>query len=391
MKVVVLGAGLMGKEVVRDLVQSEQVEQVFLADLHIEQAERFAKQLASHKLTCLQIDATNDEQLRDAISRGNVVVNALFYLFNEQVARLAIELGVHAVDLGGHIGGITDTVLTMNERAQQQDVTVIPDLGVAPGMINILSGYGASKLDHVHRIFLYVGGVPVEPEPPLQYNIVFSLEGVFDHYTDPSSVIRNGKLMTVPSLSEVESVTFDRFGQMEAFHTSGGTSTLIQTFAGIDTLEYKTIRYPGHAEKFQLLVDLGLLRREATVNINGHTIYVRDVLREHLTPQLHLGDKSDAVLVRVIVEGSRNESVATHTYNLIIEKDTTSNETAMALATANTVSVVAQMIGNGTITKRGVWPPEQIVPGELYIKEMKKRGVVIQESASTERSDQNEL
>ncbi|WP_339252137.1 saccharopine dehydrogenase C-terminal domain-containing protein [Sporosarcina sp. FSL W8-0480] len=383
MKVVVLGAGLMGKEAVRDLVKSDDVTKVYLADLNLRPAEDFAEQLMSDKLDLLQLDATNDLQLQEVMALGDVVINALFYTFNEKVARIAVEIGVHSIDLGGHIGGATDAVLELADKAAAKGVTIIPDLGVAPGMINILAGYGAGKLDKVDTIKLYVGGIPVKPEPPLNYNVVFSLEGVFDHYTDPSHVIRNGKLVEVPSLSEVEPIYFDGFGELEAFHTSGGTSTLTKTFPNVQTLEYKTIRYKGHAEKFKLLVDLGLLSRDSEVTVGDRKVKVRDVMREQLSPQLRLGDKSDAVLLRVIVSGEAHGIPATYEYNLVTEKDRSINETAMARATANTISVVAQMIVNGTITKRGVHPPENIVPGERYIEEMKKRGVDIEETVKT--------
>ena len=383
MKVVVLGAGLMGKEAVRDLVKSDEVTAVYLADQDVRKAEHFADELLSDKLSILVLDARNELQLSEVISLGDVVINALFYTFNEQVAKLAIAAGVHSVDLGGHIGGATDAVLQMKEQAEARGVTLIPDLGVAPGMINILSGHGAEKLDKVESIRLFVGGVPVNPEPPLNYNIVFSLEGVFDHYTDSSRVIRDGKVLELPSLSEIETVHFDEFGDMEAFHTSGGTSTLIESFPDVQTLEYKTLRYPGHAEKFQLLVDLGLLSRESTIHVDGKPLRVRDVMREHLTPQMLLGDKKDAVLLRVLVSGEASGMTATYEYNMTVTKDIDMNETAMALATANTISVVAQMIGGGTITKRGVYPPESIVPGDLYIEEMAKRGVHITETIHT--------
>lgn len=376
----------MGKEAVRDLVKSDDVTKVYLADLHLRAAEDFAEQLMSDKLDLLQLDATNDLQLQEVMALGDVVINALFYTFNEKVAKTAVDIGVHSIDLGGHIGGATDAVLGLAEKAEAKGVTIIPDLGVAPGMINILSGYGASKLDKVESIKLYVGGIPVKPEPPLNYNVVFSLEGVFDHYTEPSHVIRNGQLMEVPSLSEVETIHFDEFGELEAFHTSGGTSTLTKTFPNVQTLEYKTIRYKGHAEKFQLLVDLGLLSRDNKVTVGDKQVKVRDVMREQLSPQLRLGDKSDAVLLRVIVSGEAHGMPATYEYNLVTKKDLSVNETAMARATANTISIVAQMIGNGTITKRGVHPPEKIVPGEQYIEEMKKRGVVIEETVKTQEA-----
>lgn len=380
MKIAVLGAGLMGKEVARDLVRNHNVERVYLADLNVAQAQQFADTLQTDKIEVLQLDATNDHQLKSVMSKANVVVNALFYQFNEKVARTAIEVGVHSVDLGGHIGGVTDEILKLNNAAKAKGITLIPDLGVAPGMINILAGFGASQLDHVKSIKIYVGGIPVVKEPPLEYNVVFSLEGVFDHYTDVSHVVRNGKLSEIPSLSEIEPFYFKGFSGLEAFHTSGGLSTLPQSFPNVQTLEYKTVRYAGHAEKFKLLVDLGLTSKETEVTINGSTIKARDVLREVLQSKIELGDKQDVVLLRVVVSGESNEEAVTYEYEMVTYRDQENNETAMALATANTISVVAQLIGDGTISERGVFPPEKIVPGVEYMREMQHRGVVIKET-----------
>jgi lysine 6-dehydrogenase len=378
-KIGVLGAGLMGKEAARDLVLSESVSAVGLADIDRNRAQYVCDQLQSTKLTAYQVNATDAIDLATYMKQFDVIINALFYSFNEIVAKTAIEVGVHAIDLGGHIGHMTDKVLAMKEAAKNANVTLIPDLGVAPGMINILSGYGVSKLDHAEEIKLYVGGIPVKPEPPLEYNHVFSMEGVFDHYTDPSLIIRNGMKLEVPSLSEVETVYFDRFGPLEAFHTSGGTSTLSISYPHLKTLEYKTIRYPGHAEKFKLLVDLNLTKLDYQVEINGQKVCPRDVFLKVLDPIVELEDKKDVVLLRVIVAGEKSGTTTNHIYEMITYKDEQTNVTAMARATANTISVVAQMIAGGTITKRGVYPPEQIVPGEEYIQEMKRRGVYIAE------------
>ncbi|PJK16767.1 saccharopine dehydrogenase [Chryseomicrobium excrementi] len=381
----VLGAGLMGKEAATDLVKSPQVEKVIIGDLDVGQTEMFAQKLQNPKLEVRHLDANDDESIRSLMKECDVVVNALFYTFNQRVAELAIELGVNAVDLGGHIGGATDYILNLDEKAKAAGVTLIPDLGVAPGMINILAGHGAKKLDKVSSIKLYVGGIPVEPEGIFKYNLVFSLDGVFDHYTDKSHVIRNGEMQEVDSLSEIEPIHFDGFDELEAFHTAGGTSTLGHTFAGIDTLEYKTIRYKGHAEKFKLLVDLGLTNKETMVNAGGNVVSAREVLREVLTPQLRLGDKKDAVLLRVIVEGFEGETEKSYMYELVTTKDELSGTTAMARATANTISVVAQMVGNGTITSHGVYPPELVVPGDLYMREMANRGVEIKEYVKSEQ------
>lgn len=380
MKVVVLGAGLMGKEVARDLVASQAVEKIVLADVALETAKEFVATMDTDKIEVVQLNAECDDALRQVIARGNVVVNALFYTFNERVAKAAIDTGVHAVDLGGHIGGITEKILDLHEEAAKKNVTLVPDLGVAPGMANILAGYGASNLDTVESIKLYVGGIPTEPEPPLHYTRVFSLEGVFDHYTEPSQAIQKGKLTEVPSLTGIEPIYFDEFGVLEAFYTSGGISTLYKTFPNVKTLEYKTIRYKGHAEKFKFLADLGFLSKDNIVQVDGQDINVRSVMREAIKKKLDLGNKDDAVLLRAIIAGQKNEEQYTYEYEMLVHKDMESNVSAMARATASTISVVAQMIGTGLIQQRGVFPPEQIVPGKEYIQEMAKRGVNIKET-----------
>ena len=381
MKVVVLGAGLMGREIARDLSASDKVEKVYLADLDIEMVNDFINEANLQKIEAVYCNAEDEQQLRDIISKGDVCVNALFYEFNERVANAAIDVGVHSVDLGGHIGEVTENVLKLDEQAKEKNVTIIPDLGLAPGMINILVGYGASKLDRVESIQLYVGGIPVKPEPPLNYTRVFSLEGVIDHYTEPAKIIRDGQLVKVESLSGVEPIYFDHFGTLEAFYTSGGTSTLYKTFPNVKTLEYKTVRYKGHAEKFQLLRELGFFDRDNIVNVDGVEVKVRSVVREALKKKLYLGKKQDAVVLRAIIVGEKSGEQVTYEYETILKRDENSEVTAMAQATAGTIASVAIMIGEGTISQRGVFPPEMIVPGKEFIEKMNKRGVIIKETS----------
>ena len=377
MKIGVLGAGLMGKEATRDLVASEQVTEVGIADVSYPLAEKVCEQLASNKLTAYEVNAKDEAALASYMEKFDVVINALFYSFNQIVAETAIKVGTSSVDLGGHIGHITDKVLELHEEAEKEGVTIIPDLGVAPGMINILSGDGAGELDKVEAIKLYVGGIPLKPEAPLGYNHVFSMEGLFDHYTDPALIIRDGKKREIDALSEVERLYFEKFGPLEAFHTSCGTSTLPISFPNVDTLEYKTIRYPGHAEKFQLLVDLNLTRTDYEVEVDGRQVNPREVFLKVLDPIVELGDKEDVVLLRVVVSGEKSGEQKEIAYEMVNHKDTDINVTAMARATAYTISTVAQMIGAGEITKRGVYPPEKIVPGGPYMDAMRTRNVQI--------------
>lgn len=384
MKIGILDGGLMGKEAARELVISEDVSEVGLADIDLSRVKRVCEQLNSAKLTAYEVDAKNEKMLEHYIKKFDVIINALFYSFNESVAKVAIRVGTHSVDLGGHIGQVTERVLKLNEAAKKADVTVIPDLGVAPGAINILTGYAAEKLERVNEIKLYVGGIPVRPKAPIEYKQVFSMEGVLDHYTEPSLIIRKGIKQEIPSLSEVEPIYFNKFGPLEAFHTSGGTSTLPISFPKVKTLEYKTIRYPTHAKKFQFLIDLNLTKNDYEIEIDDRKVKPRDVLLKILNPIVELGKEEDVVLLRVVVRGEKANKKTQYPYEMITFKDMALQVTAMARVTVSTVVIVALMIGNGTITKRGVYPPEQIVSGDLYIKEMKKRNINIEESIETE-------
>jgi lysine 6-dehydrogenase len=382
MNYIVLGAGLMGKEVVRDLLESPNVTNVVLADIDITKAEEIISSFSSTKCEAKYVNANNEKELVELLRGHDVIVNALFYSFNVKVAKAAIKAKVSLCDLGGHIGAATDEVLSFHEEAKKAGVTIVPDLGVAPGMINILTGYGASVLDDIEAIYLRVGGIPVKPEPPLEYNQVFSMEGVLDHYTDQSLIIRDGHMHSVPSLSGVETLHFDRFGPLEAFHTAGGTSTISNSFSNVKNLDYKTIRYKGHAEKMKLLVDLNLTRDDYFVTVNDRKIKPRDVLIKTLQPIVALGNKDDVVLLRVIVEGSKGSKRVSKQYEMITYNNKERNITAMAKATAYTISVVAQFIAEGNIVDKGVFPPEKIVPGKRYIEAMATRGVQITEKTS---------
>jgi lysine 6-dehydrogenase len=383
MEILVLGAGLMGKEVVRDMLNNDAISKVVLADLDIDKANKIVSSFGNIRCRAAYVDASNVEKLTELFHGFDVVVNALLYIFNVNVAKAAIRAKVSLCDLGGHIGAATDKILSMNEKAKMAGITIIPDLGVAPGMINILTGYGAEKLDEVESVYLRVGGIPVKPEPPLEYNQVFSMEGVFDHYSDPSLIIRNGHMSSIASLSECEPIFFERFGQLEAFHTAGGTSTLSHSFPHVKNLDYKTIRYKGHAEKMKLLVDLNLTNNNCYVEVDGKKIKPRDVVLKAIQPIVDLGEKDDVVLLRVIVEGYKNSEKKRYEYEMITYNDKQLQVTAMARATAYTISTVAQLIGTKIINEKGAIPPEKIVPGAQYISAMAKRGVEIKESCLT--------
>lgn len=380
MKVILLGAGFMGKAIAKDLVRSEGVNDIVLVDADCAKAQQVAASIASDKLRSVELRFENDEALKEVLQQGDVIINAMFYSHNERIARLAIAAGVHSIDLGGSMAGATDAVFALHEEAKAAGITIIPELGVTPGMTNILTGYGASKLDKVEEIKLYAGDIPVEPIPPIDYIEVFSIERMFDYYSGEAKSIYKWKEQEYPSMSGCEPIYFDEFGVLEAFYTAGGISTLAESYPNVKTLTYKTVRYKGHAEKMKLLVDLGLFDIANSVKIDGKTVNVRKVIREALSKKLEAGKKADVLLVRVLVSGDQAEQQVTNEYELVLKRSAESEETAMAKATASSVSIVAQMVANGTITTRGVSAPEQVVPGEVYIEEMAKRNIRIKET-----------
>lgn len=389
-RLIVLGAGKMGRVAARALLETPG-QAVTLTDVR-EDVLDTAKQeigalIGSQALKFLEtrrLDASDEDQVVRALMGHDVVLNALYFTFNETVARAAITAGVHYTDLGGHVMGVTARVLALSEAAKAKGVTLIPDLGVAPGMINVLAGYGARDMETVETIRIYVGGIPLQPKPPFGYAHVFSLEGLFDHYEDEAEIIREGHRVRVPALSEIETVYFPNFGPLEAFHTAGGTSTLIDTFRDVHHLMYKTVRYPGHAAQMQLLKTLGFFDREKNVMIDTiqTKIRPRDVLLAMLEKTLDLGEDDDVVVLRVHVQGVVQGKKMERCYETITFRHPHTHVTAMAQTTAYSLVVVAEMLARGEIETYGALPPERSVPGKTYIERMEARGVSIQ---TTER------
>lgn len=248
MKVLVLGGGSQGPAAAFDLVQRAQVERVVVADRDLGHPAPFLAPQMGARLEFRALDARDPAQVREAMQDADAVLCALPYTFNLQMAALAVEAGAHYCDLGGNTE-IVERQRGLDARAVGTGVSVLPDCGVAPGMVNILAQGGIDALDRVHSVRMFFGGLPQKPKPPLNYQIVYSMQGVLDYYTTPSVVLENGEIANREALSEVEELLFpEPVGKLEAFHTAGGASTMPYRYRGrIPRFEYKTLRYPGHA------------------------------------------------------------------------------------------------------------------------------------------------
>jgi len=377
MRMLVLGAGLQGSACAYDLLQDKEVEQVRLADVKISHLPDFLAPYSGERLIPTPLDVRDTEAVKGLMRECDAVMSAIPYYFNFEMARLAVEAGVHFTDLGGNTE-IVNQQKTLDAEARRKNITVVPDTGLAPGMVNILAEHGIRQLDTVRTVRIYVGGLPQEPQPPLNYQIVYSLEGVLDYYTTLSWVLRNGKRTQVRALSELEPVKFgDGVGTLEAFHTAGGLSTMAFRYEGkIPEMEYKTLRYPGHAERMEAIRDLGLLDLEP-VEVKGMKVIPREAFMAIVGPRLTKPEGKDLVALRVVVSGKKGGKPKTHSFELIDRYDETHHVSAMMRTTGYSLSITGMMQVRGYVKPAGVHTPDECMPPERYIAELGKRGIRI--------------
>jgi lysine 6-dehydrogenase len=382
MRMLVLGGGLQGSACAYDLLQNPAVTEVRLADIHIEHLPKFLAPYSGKRLVPTPLDVRDKGATIALMRECDAVMSAIPYYFNFDLAKLAVEAGTHFADLGGNTQIVFEQK-KLHAEAQKKGITIIPDCGLAPGMVNILAEYGISRLDQVESVRIFVGGIPEDPEPPLNYQIVYSLEGVLDYYTTLSWVLRGGKRTRVKALSEIEPIEFaEPVGELEAFHTAGGLSTMAFRYEGkIPTMEYKTLRYPGHAKIMEAIRDLGLLDTEP-VDVKGVRVAPRDLVVSVIGPKLTKQNGRDIVALRVTVEGKKAGKPQKIEWALIDRFDVARGISAMERTTGYSLSITGQMQARGELGKTGVYTPDECIPPQIYIAELAKRGVMIRESAS---------
>ena len=379
MRMLVLGAGLQGSACAFDLLQDNSVSEVRLADLHLGHLPSFLAPYSGPRLTPTPLDVRNRDAVLGLMRGCDAVMCALPYYFNFEMTRIAIEAGAHYCDLGGN----TEIVFEQRELdpdAKARNLTVVPDCGLAPGMVNVLAQFGIRQLDEVDAVRIFVGGLPQHPEPPLNYQIVYSIEGVLDYYTTRSWVLRQGKRTQVQALSEIEIVKFGGgVGELEAFHTAGGLSTMASRYEGkIPTMEYKTLRYPGHAKLMEGIRALGLLELDP-IDVKGARVVPRDAFIAAAAPRLTKEHSEDLVALRVFVEGKKGGKAKRVEWELIDKYDARHGISAMMRTTGYSLSITGLMQVRGDVKPTGVHTPDECIPAEKYIAELKKRGVEIRQ------------
>ncbi len=376
MKILVIGAGMMGWAAAFDMARSEQVQAVTLADKDeqrlTEAVERIARLTGTTKVTGAPLDATDTGAALELMRGHDGVLSAVPYFFNLGLAKAAIRAGCHFADLGGN-NAIVQQEFARELQAQAAGVAIAPDCGLSPGLASILGGELLRRIGgKADALKIYVGGLPQNPRPPFKYQLVFSVEGLINEYSEPAKILRGGKMLTIEPLTEVEPFHMEGFPELEAFHTSGGTSTLPETFQGrVGECFEKTLRYPGHLAMLRTLYDLGLFSKEKR-RIDGAMIAPRQTMAR-LFEEKFSGNEPDVTLLRV--EAHYEDVIAS--FSMIDYNDPVTQMTSMMRTTAWPASVVLQMLVGGQIGKRGGIHQEVDVPAQLFLQEMAQRGVAI--------------
>ena len=375
MRMLVLGAGQQGSACAYDLLTQTDYE-VVLADSRRDPLPEFLEPFAD-RLERPILDARDASAVREVMRGASAVMSALPYYLNLDMCRAALEAGAHFCDLGGN----TDIVFEqkkLHEEAVSRRLSIIPDCGLAPGMVNILAEHGIRQLDRTSSVRIKVGGLPENPQPPLNYQVVYSLEGVLDYYTTESWILRNGEARKVRALSEIEEIDFPEVGRLEAFHTAGGLSTMAHRYEGrLDTMEYKTLRYPGHAEAMRLIRELGLLSLEP-VDVKGTSVVPRDAFIAVVEPTLKKDPQRspDLVALQVEVQGMRKGKPKLMRWELLDRYDPNTGITAMMRTTGFSLAITGLLQAEGDV-KPGVGTPDEVVPAGKYVQALGDRGVDI--------------
>jgi len=377
MKALVLGCGKIGPVAAKDLAESMGSIEVVVADKDGKKAEKVSEEIGRDNVSWVQLDILNSRESVNALKDYDLVLGFLPGSIGYHLVKTCVDAGKDLVD----VSFMSENPLGLNDEALKANVTVIPDCGLAPGISNVLVGHAVEKLDGVQHVHIMVGGLPEEPVPPLGYIITWSPESLIDEYTRKARIVREGEIVEVEALSDLEPVDFPGVGRLEAFYTDG-LRTLLYTIRNVEDMWEKTLRYPRHAEKVMLLKDLGFFD-EKPVSVDGLNVPPRKLTAKLFEQKLWKPKVKDIVVLKVEVSGFRNNERIRYVYHLLDRYDEKNGITAMARTTAYPASIIAQLMLKQAVEEKGVLPPEKIgMKDELFtafLSELEKRGIYVKE------------
>ena len=377
----IVGSGRQGTAAAYDMAKFGEAETIVMADASLAQARRAAARV--NRLTRRRIarpvaaDVRKPATVLRAIHQADVVLSGVPYFFNLALAKLAVRAGVSFVDFGGS-DPIVEQQLALDAAAKKAGVAVVPDCGMGPGLNVTLSVYAMELLDEAEHVFIYDGGLPQDPRPPWGYALTFNIEGLTNEYFGDATFVRNGKLVRVPGLTELETLELPPLGTLEAIVTTGGLGTAAKSFRGrLTTYQNKTLRYPGHWARMKALKDLGLFETEP-ITVDGAKVVPRKVFHALFEPQVTPSRIRDVCIEHVRALGRKEGRPAEAIVDLVDTYDKRTGLTSMERLTGWHAAIVAEMIAMGLIPP-GAHPPELGVPARVFVDEARRRGLKITE------------
>ena len=351
-RIVVLGAGLVGRAIAMDLKESGYA--VTAVDLN----EAVLKDLrAHHSISTICTDFTGDH-LKELVREFDLVIGAAPGASGFRVMERVIAAGRNMVD----ISFCPEDFMVLDGPARERGVTVVADMGVAPGMSNAILGYHHERMQ-VDSFRCLVGGLPFERQWPLEYKSSWSPIDCIEEYTRPARFRMKGEEVVKPALSDVENVEFEQVGTLEAWN-SDGLRSLMHSFPDIPNMVEKTLRYPGTVEYLRVLRELGYFSGEE-VEVNGKQIRPVDLTASLLFPRFRLEKgEGEFTIMRVEIEGKEKGRQKRYVYELYDEYDRKTGTTSMARTTGYTCTGAAGLMINGMIAGKGLIPPEKVAVRE---------------------------
>lgn len=394
MKIFICGAGRQGQAIAYHLLKYYDVENITVCDFSATAADTLVTKLTqwagdtkglSFKARYLDFRSIFVLDFAEILRPFDVLISAASYEYNVKIAEAAIEAQTHMVDLGGN-PTVVEEQRKLSAKAYEAGVTHIPDCGLAPGLINIIAADAVQKLGgKAQGIRMRCGGLPVDPVPPLNYMLAFNTEGLLNEYDEPCIVVKDGKKTTIEPLSDIEEIKLEfestyggwevptrGYQNLEAFNTSGGLSTLADTLNGVvDNMDYKTLRYPGHAQFFATLRDMNFFSKVKSLPKN---VSPREYLIEMLERNKSLKFTGKDVVIVDVWAHNENDSL---NYNIVDYLDENTGHSAMMRTTGYPAGIIAHMIGAGEIKDRGVLPAELVVPFHKFFNHLEASGIHI--------------
>lgn len=373
MKVIILGAGLIGAPMAIDLAKDGEFE-VGVADIDKLSLDK----LKNENIKLIQKDLSVQENVYDIIKDYDYVINAVPGSLGFKTLLSIIESEKNVVDIAFY----KNDPFELDQLAKKKNVTAIVDCGVSPGLHNILIGSVAQRLDSIKDITIYVGGLPQIKKLPFEYKAVFSPSDVIEEYIRPARIKVNGEIVVKPPLSDLEIIDFPKVGSLEAFN-SDGLRTLLHTI-DVPNMKEKTLRYPGHIDKISLLSEIGLFNKNE-ISINGKNIKPIDMAIKLLRDEWELKEgEKDFTLLQVVITGRKENKNYKYIYDLLDHYDDSTNTISMARTTGYTATSALRLLASGLYNEVGISPPEFIgrIPkcADFILAELGKRNVIVEET-----------